>query len=263
MKIFLSFFVIFFLSFDVSALTICINDSHDPDSCVDEGGSQGDSIDGVDCYYNKDTATTQCNTVLGDGSLGGYWDSKTSSCSNFVAPVVGSTGEITCPASQPVSIKSKTTPNPSKNDVACDPSKGADSGCASQDTAIKTNDLLSEANSKLGSIAGSNAANAGFLAQILGTLRGIASQGTVSDGNGNGDGDGDGDGDGISTDTTQISKISVDLSLGVCPSAVSFNIAGASYEFSYDSICDIADSFHDIVVSMGALSALMIVVTAL
>ena len=177
MKIFLLFFVLFFSSLNASALVICIDDSGDPDSCVDEGSSTGQSIDGVDCYYNRDLGVTQCNTVLGDGSLGGYWDSKTFTCSNFVAPVVGSTGEPTCPPTQPVTVKSKTVPNPSKDDKACDPSKGVDSGCASQETAIKTNDLLSEANSKLGSIAGSNTANSGLLGQILGTLKGIASQG--------------------------------------------------------------------------------------
>ncbi|MDD5215382.1 MAG: virulence factor TspB C-terminal domain-related protein [Methylococcales bacterium] len=181
MKTFL-LFLLLLVSLNSHALVICIDDSGDPDSCVDQGSSSGQSIDGVSCYYNKDLGITQCNTVLGDGSLGGYWDPKTFTCSNFVAPVVGATGEITCPASQPVSVKSKTTPNPSKDDKACDPTKPIDpnnpnEGCASEETAKKTNDLLSEANSKLGSIAGSNSANTGLLGQILGTLKGIASQG--------------------------------------------------------------------------------------
>lgn len=86
MKIFLFFFSLLF-SFNVNAMTICINDSGDPDSCVEEGSSQGDSIDGVDCYYNRDLGITQCNTVLGDGSLGGYWDPKTFSCSKCIVIV--------------------------------------------------------------------------------------------------------------------------------------------------------------------------------
>ncbi|MDD2864675.1 MAG: virulence factor TspB C-terminal domain-related protein [Methylococcales bacterium] len=330
MKTFLLCFLLL-VSFNSHALVICIDDSGDPDSCVDEGSSSGQSVDGVNCYYNKDLGITQCNTVLGDGSLGGYWDPKTFTCSNFVAPVVGATGEITCPASQPVSVKSKTTPNPSKDDKACDPTKPIDpnnpnEGCASEETAKKTNDLLSEANSKLGSIAGSNSANTGLLGQILGTLRGIASQGTagnskdcppsnvsapscptgqvagyyngefscisdngiscvgdacrtvivsncgVSSGTGTGTGS-SGSGSGSGSDSVQASDISKTnisvpfssprVAYGYCPQPEEFKVLNYSYSFSYQPLCDLADSMSGIVIAMGAFSSLLIVVTAL
>jgi hypothetical protein len=267
MKTYLLFFLLL-VSFNSHALVICIDDSGDPDSCVDQGTSSGQSVDGVSCYYNKDLGITQCNTVLGDGSLGGYWDPKTFTCSNFVAPKVGSTGEITCPASDPVSIKSKTTPDPSKDDKACDPSKGADSGCASQETAAKTNDLLSETNSKLGSISGSSAATTGLLGQILGTLRGIASQGTVGTGGDTGGGGDGGDGtggtgDGVTTTDKSVSFSKSFGSSGSCPVPESFSVLGGSYSFSYQPLCDLATSMRGIVISIGAFSALLIVVTAL
>ena len=315
-----NFFIVFsFLSsLNVNAMTICVdNVGGDSDSCVDQGSSSGQSIDGVDCYWNKDLGITQCNTILSDGSLARYWDPKTFTCSNFVAPVVGSTGEPTCPPIKPVKVKSKTTPNPSKDDKACDPTKGADSGCASQETAIKSNDLLSEANSKLGAIAGTNSANTGLLGQILGTLKGIASQGknpvecdpdhlsapscptgqsvgsyngefacasasgltcvgdacrTVIKGecraSGSGDGNGTGSGSGYDVLPTSEQYFSSSFSpmiwgIGFCPQPETFNVLGAHYEFSYQPLCDLAESIRPVIIAMGAFSSLMIVITSL
>lgn len=323
MKIFLLFLFLLFSSLNSFAMVICIGgDSYD--SCLEEdNGSSGGSVDGVSCYYNKDLGVTQCNTVLGDGSLGGYWDPKTFTCSNFVAPVVGATGEPTCPASQPVKVKSKTTPDPSKEDVACDPSKPVDAskpdeGCASEKTAIKTNDLLSEANSKLGAIAGSNTANTGLLGQILGTLQGIASQGKnpvecdpdrlsapscpagqsagsyngdfacaseqgltcvgdacrsvikgecrVSDsGSGAGTGSGSSGYDVLPTSEQYFSSSFSPMiwGIGFCPSPETFNVLGTQYEISYQSFCDLAQSIRPVIISIGAFSSLMIVITSL
>lgn len=249
-------------------MVICINDSS-ADSCLEDGDSNGGSTEGVNCYYDKSLGVTQCNAVLDDGSIAGYWDPKTFSCSNLVAPVVNSIGEITCPPTTPVTIKSTSTPDPSKDDVACDPTiapdpNNSDSGCASQKTLAKTNDLISESNSKLGAISGGTAANTGLLKEISGTLKAIAGQGSPSSP--------DPDNTDCSLfpnepsciDKKQISMLSPSISSsGSCPSPETFSILSGNYEFSYEPVCNFLDSIRGLVVAMGALSALLIVVTAL
>ena len=277
MKIFLLFFT-FLLSTNTYSLTICIDGSGNPDSCVDQGTSKGEYIDAeMACSYVN--GVTSCVRIDTAAFTEGIWDSLTSSCSNYVAPVIKSTG-ITCPAQKDVKIPNNTVvANPSKDDIACDPTKGESGNCASQTTAIKTNDLISESNSKLGSIASSNATNSSLLSNILNTLRGIASQGTPSSspsnssgsgssgssGSGNGSDNSSGSGtNSLSTDTKNIPKISPSMSnIGICPSPETFNVAGISYVFSYESICHVAEAFHGLVISMAALSSLLIVVTAL
>lgn len=302
MKIFVFIFLFLFspLSFSME-IDICLGSGCPPP---------------IECVYNPDNGFTVCLPMNSDGTVSntnptqvcdangcinvfpaataGVWNPKTFSCSNYVAPKVGAAGDIICPAASTTATPtSKVAPNPSKDDVACDPSKGVDSGCASQKTAAKTNDLLSESNSKLGSIASSNANNSGLLGQILGTLRGIASQGTAGTGTGTGSGgtggtgstgtgtgsgsgsggstgggtgssgDGTGASEGVTTSTKQISSVSASNSSGICPTPESFSIAGQSYSFSYESLCNMAESMRGIVIAIGAFSALMIVVTAL
>ena len=274
MRILLLFLFLYFSSFNVFALTICINGATaDGSGACPDGTSQGADEYGVTCAYDSVTGSTSCERTDNSASDAGTWNPQTFSCSNFVNPVVGSDGVFRCPAQINVKTpKSTSAPNPSKDDKACDPSLGADSGCASQKTAAKTNDLISESNSKLGSIASSNATNSGLLGQILGTLRGIASQGAGSNSNSNSNSNGSGSGSSdsgsgdseISTNTKSISSISPTISaIGSCPDAESFNVMGSSYEFSYKYLCDAAEDFNGLVVAMGVLSALMIVVTAL
>lgn len=266
MRIFLLFVFLFFSS-ESFAMVICINNSS-ADSCLEDGDSNGGSTEGVNCYYNKDFGVTQCNTVLGDGSVAGYWDPKTFSCSNLVAPVVNAAGDLTCPPTTPVTIKSTSTPNPSKDDVACDPTKAPDAdnpdaGCASQKTLAKTNDLISESNSKLGAISGGTAANTGLLKEISGTLKAIAGQGAP------GSGSEEHDCSLFPNDESCIDKKSISTlspsisSSGSCPAPESFSVLSGNYEFSYEPVCNFLDSIRGLVVAMGALSALLIVVTAL
>lgn len=295
MKIFLLFFVLFLFCFSDYAYSTGANfDSFDPSectvdpvtnsmschhfSCIGEGcvsGSTDISQGSSAAIYDPVTGTTQI--VENFGTEPGIWDPLSFSCSNFVAPLVSASGDLTCPPLVTAKIpKSISNPNPSKDDVACDSSKPVDDskpdqGCASQKTAAKTNDLISESNSKLGSIASSNVTNSGLLGQILGTLKGIASQGTVGNGTGSDTGDGTGSSDGtgsdtggVTTSTTQLSSISPTISaFGMCPPSETFNVMGMNYEFSYKSMCDAAESFNGLVIAMGAFSALMIVVTAL
>lgn len=312
MKKFLLFVFLFFSS-ESFAIVICINDSS-ADSCLEDGDSNGGSTEGVNCYYNKDFGVTQCNTALGDGSVAGYWDPKTFSCSNLVAPVVDAAGDLTCPPTKPVTIKSTSTPDPSKDDASCDPTKAPDPnnpdvGCASQKTLAKTNDLISESNSKLGAISGGTVANTGLLREISSTLKNIASQGESKDcppsevsapscpsgqvaGYFNGQftcvsnsgisctGDecrsvivskcgvsnsNNSDNDSIVSTTSKSVSFSKNISGSntSCPSPETFSILSGNYEFSYEPVCNFLDSIRGLVVAMGALSALLIVVTAL
>ena len=118
----------------------------------------------------------------------------------------------------------------------------------------------------LGSIASSNATNANLLNGILNTLQGIASQGSPVDAAGNsssGSGDSSSDSS-LSSDVTDIRGISSPSSASFsCPSPEFLSILGRNYEFSYDLLCNFADSMRGLVIAIGAFSALLIVITAL
>jgi hypothetical protein len=242
----MKFFIFFFLLF-ISPLLFA-------EVAIHIGGVE------VECVYSDVTGATVCERLDNTGDTRGVWNPKTFSCTNFVTPTVDAAGDIICPSQAEVKIKdSKSTPNPSKDDEGCDPSKEADSGCASQKTAVKTNDLISESNSKLGSVASSNATNTGLLSSILGTLQGIASQGSVGAGAG-----GSSDGfEPIVTNDKSVGSIYVSSSFGICPTPESFTVLNNNYELSYQFLCDMAQSMRGFVVALGALSAVTLVVTAL
>lgn len=165
-------------------------------------------------------------------------------------------------------------PNPSKDDVACDPSKTGTTGdCASETTAKKANDLASETNSKLGSIANSSATSSGLLGKILDGIKGIGS-GSGSSGSSSGSGSGSGSNspppdkpdapsDPLTNDVKTVDFSQSMSSLGSCPSAISFNVLGKFYSISYQPLCDFAQGIRGVVITLGAFSALAVVVTAL
>jgi hypothetical protein len=262
----MKFFIFFFLLF-ISSVSF----SMEIEICVGAGCPAP-----IQCEYNPENGFTVCLPMKSDGTVSntnptqvcdvngctnvypdavaGIWNPKTFSCSNYVSPKVSASGDIICPAVPSIAVPtSKSDPNPSKGDEGCDPSKDEDSGCASQETAVKTNDLISESNSKLGSIASSNATNTGLLSGILVTLQGIASQGSV----------GAGSSDSIFTNDESVQNIYVSSSFGMCPSPESFTVLNNNYELSYQFLCDMAQSMRGFVVALGALSAVTLVVTAL
>ena len=273
MKIYFFFFLILFSSFSFAEAVICI-----------DGGDGSCPV----CIYDPETGSTPCSYT--DLSTDGVWDSVTHTCSNGVAPVANSLGELTCPAnsSQNSSITIPTStvnPNPSKDDVACDPTQsGTSGGCAAQKTLQTTNALISESNSKLGSIATTNAINSNLLSQILQGISNLSlnsstgsggSTGSTGSGSGTntdssgGTGTGDsGSGDAeTSLPTTTVlnlpafhSKISA---TGSCPADISFNVMGRSYSISYSPLCNLAQEIRPVIIAIGIFSALLIISTAL
>lgn len=211
------------------------------------------------------------------GSTSGILDPTTHTCSNGVAPVADAIGALTCPAFTPTVVKiaaSKVDPNPSKDDIPCDPSKSGTTGdCASETTAKKANELASETNSKLGSIANSSATSSGLLGKILDGIKGIGSgSGSSSSSSGSGSGSGsnspppdkpDAPSDPLTNDLKTVDFSQSMSSLGSCPSAISFNVLGNFYSISYQPLCDFAQGIRGVVITLGAFSALAVVVTAL
>ncbi|MGB4497797.1 MAG: virulence factor TspB C-terminal domain-related protein [Methylococcaceae bacterium] len=280
MKIYFFFFLILFSSFSFAEAVICI-----------DGGDGSCPV----CTYDSQTGSTSCgdtdSPTNSTGSVAGVWDSVTHTCSNGVAPVANNLGELTCPAnsSQNSSITVPTStvnPNPSKDDVACDPSKTGTSGdCAAQKTLQTTNALISESNSKLGSIATTNAINSNLLSQISQGISNLSLNSSTGSGGSTGSGSGTntdssggtdtgtGSGDSGSGDaetslpTTTVlnlpafhSKISAP---GSCPPDISFNVLGHSYSISYSPLCNLAQEIRPVVIAVGIFSALLIISTAL
>ncbi len=252
MKIFFFFFVLLF-SFNAFAdVTICIGAG-----CPDD--VPAGEMDSYEAVYDPDTGTTKIQHTDSTANTPGVWNPNTFSCTNGVTPVANSSGDIICPARASASVKisdSKISDsNPSKDDVACDPSKpidltNPDEGCASQKTAIETNKLLAESNSKLGSIANSNATNSGLLSDISNTLKANFDANT--------------DQQLKEPETVAISSyLSSGSGNSSCPGAESFIVFGRSHQFSYQPICEAAWSIRGLVMAIGAFSALLIVVTAL
>lgn len=254
MKIFIFFFLLFISQVSFSfEIGICEDSAGNSFDCGTDSTTTG--FPEYEAVYDPVTGTTSIQKVDGTVNTPGVWNPKTFSCTNYVNPTVNAAGDIICPSVADAKFsKSTVAPNPSKDDKACDPSKGADSGCASQETSAKTNDLISESNSKLGSIASSNATNTGLLGGILGTLQGIASQGSAGTGSGSGS---------IDAEDKNVDSISVASSIGMCPAAEQFTVLNSNYELSYQFLCDMAESMRGFVIALGALSALTMVVTAL
>ena len=251
MKIFIFFFLLFISPISFST-EICIGAGCPTNA---PNGST-DSFPQYEAVYDPATGTTTIQKVDGTVNTSGVWNPKTFSCTNFVNPTVNAAGDIICPSVADAKFsKSTVAPNPSKDDKACAPSKDEDGSCASQETAAKTNDLISESNSKLGSIASSNATNTSLLGGILATLQGISSQGAVDSGSSVLDAN--------FTKDKQVDSVSVGSSFGMCPAPEQFAVLNSNYELSYQFLCDMAESMRGFVIALGALSALTMVVTAL
>ena len=243
----------------------------------------------TECVYSNVTGTTACNDVLDPTAIvlpppsplpPIYDNLMHASCPVgkliFVDTVTGAVSCIPDPNAAPTVVKiaySISAPDPSKDDVACDPSKGGVTGdCASETTAKKANELASEANSKLGSIANSSATSSGLLGKIIDAIKGIGSGGTGSGTTGTGTtGTGSG-GTAPPTDepgvplTNDIKTVDFSAAMGAsgsCPSDIPFNILGSSYSISYQPVCDFADQIRGVVIALGAFAALSVVVTAL
>ena len=256
------------------------------------------TIDGEDtpehnCVYDVANGKTACVPVNSNGTANNTNTAGTTGTGDGNSNTTTGTGTAVTPP-RPLTIPTSTVnPNPSKDDVGCsssDPTKGG--GCASQDTAIKTNQLISETNSKLGSLASSNATNASFLASIYSKLDSIFKQNVAnSAGTGTGTGSGTGTGTGTGSGTTpcagsdcsystgggtgsggvsdlnntskQVAFTNPSPVVGSCPADIPVHVMGANLAFSYEPICNFSRSIHGVVTAMGALSAVLIVITAL
>jgi hypothetical protein len=137
----------------------------------------------------------------------------------------------------------------------------------SQKTLIKTNDLISESNSKLGLISGGTAAQTGLLSDILNTFRSLLTKTAGLFGTGDFAGNSEEDNSFIdfvnrdsSLDVTQIQPLV--SSSGSCPASVSVSFFGRSSEFSYQPTCDFATRIRPIVVNAARVAAAWILMGA-
>ena len=150
-----SLYLLFFSSFSSFAVTITIDDEPE-----------------VECVYEPGSGKTACVPVNANGTahntnttgLPGTGEGNSNSTTGTGTAVTPSPP----PSPRPVTFPTSTVnPNPSKDDVGCDPAdKTKGGGCASQETAIKTNQLISETNSKTGLLASFDSTNTNFLANI-------------------------------------------------------------------------------------------------
>ena len=244
-----------------------------------------------DCVYDVANGKTACVPVNSNGTANNTNTAGTTGTGDGNSNTTTGTGTAVTPPRPLIIPTSSVNPNPSKDDLGCsssDPTKGG--GCASQDTAIKTNQLISETNSKLGSLASSNATNASFLASIYSKLDSIFKQ-NVANSAGTGTGTGSGTGTGTGSGTTPCAGSDCSYStgggtgsggvsdlnntskqvaftnpapvVGSCPADIPVHVMGANLAFSYEPICNFSRSIHGVVTAMGALSAVLIVITAL
>lgn len=164
----------------------------------------------------------------------------------------------------------------------------------SEKTLQTTNALISESNSKLGSIATSNAINSNLLSQISQGISNLSFNSSTSSGSSTGSGSG------TNTDSTTVAEtcfgievvgscsnlgfdISGDFSLdsisfdvssispnsalansqSSCPSDYSFSAFNRSYSISYLPLCDLATRLRSIVIPAARVAAAWIVIGAL
>jgi hypothetical protein len=140
----------------------------------------------------------------------------------------------------------------------------------SQQTAIKTNQLIAETNSKLGSLASSNATNASFLASIFSKLDAIFKTGqglaiskkkslfekspffdsTSTDASVIND---------LSQTETDV-RVSIESSKNsVCPAPISFNAFNQSQSISYQPLCNFATRGRSMVIAAARVASACIV----
>lgn len=137
----------------------------------------------------------------------------------------------------------------------------------SQKTLIKTNDLISESNSKFGLISGGTAAQTGLLSEILNTFRSLLTKTAGLFGTGDFAGNSEEDNsfiDFINRDSSRNVAAIQPLvsSSGSCPSPVSVSFFGRSSEFSYQPTCDFATRIRPIVVNAARVAAAWILIGA-
>jgi hypothetical protein len=114
----------------------------------------------------------------------------------------------------------------------------------SQQTAIKTNQLISETNSKLGSLASSNATNANLLASIYSKLSDIFKMGQVLP---------------ISKKETDV-RVSIDTPKNsACPAPIGFTAFGQSQFISYEPLCNFATRSRSMVIAAARVTAACVV----
>ncbi|MDD2864676.1 MAG: virulence factor TspB C-terminal domain-related protein [Methylococcales bacterium] len=131
----------------------------------------------------------------------------------------------------------------------------------SEETAKKRNELLSQSNSNLGSIAGSNSAATELLKKIKDALLSLNSanfgifgtnadsseyESTLSDSNIN------------------VSSISPFMSeIGSCPKGISISVMNSTHYLSYQPLCDFAQNLRPLVVAAARVAAAWLVIGAL
>lgn len=143
----------------------------------------------------------------------------------------------------------------------------------SEKTVIKTNDLLSESNSKLGSIAGSNSAITELLKQIKDALLSLNSANFGIFGTNADSSDLSNKYDPNSPEfEPELSNSEIDLTdipplfVGnskTCPTDISIELMGSTHYFSYQSICDFAEKLNPIVIAAARVSAAWLILGAL
>lgn len=143
---------------------------------------------------------------------------------------------------------------------------------ASQKTVQKTNDLLSESNSKLGSIASSSSKITDLLNSIKNLLGSLSSKNFgVFGTNANSSNPSNKDNPDspefeptLSNSTTDVSKISPLLSEDAsCPTDISISIMNSTHYVSYQPICDFAEMLRPLVIAAARVTAAWLVIGAL
>ena len=144
----------------------------------------------------------------------------------------------------------------------------------SQKAVSKTNDLISESNSKLGSIASSNSKISDLLNSIKDTLFALLSKhfavfGIDSNSNDslNRDNPDSSEFEPILSnseiDLTNIDPLITGNSSQKCPSDVALTLAGSTHYFSFQPICDFSKNLNPFVIAAARVSAAWLVLGAL
>jgi hypothetical protein len=143
---------------------------------------------------------------------------------------------------------------------------------SSQETKIKENDLISESNSKLGSIASSNSTNTDLLNKIKNSLSALLSTNFAVFGTGAASSNPLNKDDVNSPEYAptpissekDLSDISPLMSQsGSCPADISISVMNSNHHLSYQPLCDFADKLHPLVIAAARVSAAWLVIGAL
>jgi hypothetical protein len=143
---------------------------------------------------------------------------------------------------------------------------------SSQETKIKENDLISESNSKLGSIASSNSTNTDLLNKIKNSLSALLSTNFAVFGTGAASSNPLNKDDVNSPEYAptpissekDLSDISPLMSKsGSCPADISISVMNSNHHLSYQPLCDFADKLHPLVIAAARVSAAWLVIGAL